>query len=149
MLARAATSALGALCIGLALAVVVVAAIGLLGTRASTKLGNSIASDELTTSTATGQLARGMDTAYATGEEAFLASEPAQQSRLVSSLYTSILPATDAQLSYFERLHAGDPPAEHADIEQFVRQWIAVRDLLSPTNVRAHPDATLASRLTA
>jgi diguanylate cyclase (GGDEF)-like protein len=149
MLARAATRALGALCIGLAFVVVVVAAIGVLGTRASTKLGNSIASDELVTSTATGQLAQDMDTAYATGEEAFLTSEPGQQSRLLGSLYTSILPATDAQLSYLEQLHADDPPAEHADIEQFVKQWIAVRDLLSPTTVQAHRDAPLASRLAA
>ncbi len=149
VLARAATSALGILCVGLAFVVVVVAATGILGTRASTSLGNSIASDALTTSTATGQLARDMDTAYATGEEAFLTSEPARQSRLLGSLYTSILPATDIQLSYLERLHAGDPPAEHAEIEQFVRQWIAVRDLLSPANVTAHPDATLASRLAA
>jgi hypothetical protein len=84
-----------------------------------------------------------MDAAYAAGEEAFLASEPGQQSRLLGSLYTSILPATDTQLAYLERLHADDSPAEHADIERFVRQWNAVRDLLSPTNVTAHPDATL------
>src|SRR5260370_39958831 len=119
MLARAATSALGALCIGLALAVVVVAAIGLLGTRASTKLGNSIASDELTTSTATGQLARGMDTAYATGEEAFLASEPAQQSRLAGSPYTRLLPTTDPPPSHPDRPHPRDPPAERPPTPPF------------------------------
>ena len=53
------------------------------------------------------------------------------------------------QLSYLERLHAGDSPAERAEIDQFVRQWIAVRDLLSPANVTGHPNATLASQLTA
>jgi diguanylate cyclase (GGDEF)-like protein len=129
--------------------VVAVAAIGILGNRSSTRLGNEISSDELTTSTVTGQLARDMDTAYATGEEAFLASEPAQRSRLLSSLYTSLLPAADAQLSSFERLHAGDLPAEHADVERFAGQWIVVRDLLSPTSVAAQPAATLAVRLTA
>ena len=137
-LARAATSSLGILYAGLALVAVAVAVIGILGTRASTNLGNSIASDELTTSTATGQLARDMDAAYATGEEAFLASGTARQSQLLGLLYTSILPAADTQLSYLERLHAGDPPAEHADIEQFAGQWITVRDLLSPAAVAAH-----------
>ena len=148
-LARAATSSLGILYAGLALVAVAVAVIGILGTRASTNLGNSIASDELTTSTATGQLARDMDAAYATGEEAFLASGTARQSQLLGLLYTSILPAADTQLSYLERLHAGDPPAEHADIEQFAGQWITVRDLLSPVNMTAHPDTALASRLAA
>src|SRR5260370_41424750 len=99
MLARAATSALGALCISLALVVVVVAAIGILGPRASTKLGNSLASDELTTSTVTGQLARDMDAAYATGEEAFLASDLFFNDTATTEIYTSILPATDTQLS--------------------------------------------------
>jgi diguanylate cyclase (GGDEF)-like protein len=127
----------------------VVAVIGILGIRASTNLGHSIASDELTTSTTTGQLARDMDAAYATGEEAFLATSPARQSRFLGLLYTSILPAADTQLSYLERLHAGDPPAEHADIAQFARQWITVRDLLSPASMTAHPDPALAAQLTA
>src|ERR1700689_1387887 len=98
-LATAATSSLGILYAGLALFAAAVAVIGILGTRASTNLGNSIASDELTTSTATGQLARDMDAAYATGEEAFLASGTARQSQLLGLLYTSILPAADTQLS--------------------------------------------------
>ena len=56
-----------------------------------------------------------MDTAYSTGEEAFLASRSAQQSQLLRLLFTSILPAADTQLSDLERLHAGDSAAEHAD----------------------------------
>jgi diguanylate cyclase (GGDEF)-like protein len=149
VLARAAISSLGALGIGLAVVVVALAVIGITGTRASTRLGNSIASDELTTSTATGQLARDMDTAYATGEEAFLASGPVRQSQLFGSLYTRVLPAVDTQLAYIERLHANDPRHEHGDLEQFVGQWITVRNLLSPVNVTLHPAPALASRLTA
>src|ERR1700722_2473536 len=105
MFARAASSSLVMLYIGLILAVVIVAAIGILGTRATT-LENLTANDELATSTATSQLAREMATAYATGEEAFLVPEPALRSQLLGSLYTSILPATDMQLTDFERLHA-------------------------------------------
>ena len=148
-LARAAASSLIILCLGLALVVVCVAAVGIVGTRSATRLGNETASDELTTSTATGQLARTMDSAYAAGEAAFLAPGRADRSRLLGFLYSSRLPATDAQLYSLERLHAGDPPAERAGIERLVRQWIAVRDLLSPTSVTAHPDATLAARLAA
>jgi len=135
------------LCAGLALVTVVVAVIGILGTRESTGLGKTIANDELTTSSVTGQLARDMDTAYVTGEEAFLASGAARQAQLLGLLYTRILPATDSELAYVERLHAGDPPAEHADIEEFAGQWMAVRDLLSPVNVTSHPDPGLAGRL--
>jgi diguanylate cyclase (GGDEF)-like protein len=148
-LARGATTSLVALCIGLTLVVLAVAAIGVLGTRASTKLGNSISSDELTTSVATAQLARDMDAAYATGEQIFLASGPAGRSRLLGLLYTSILPEVDAQLSYFEQLHAGDPPAEYADVEEFVGQWVVVRDLLSPTNVTVRSGAAGGAKLTA
>ena len=128
---------------------VCVAAIGIAGTHSATRLGNEIASDELTTSTVTGQLTRDMDTAYATGEAAFLASGRAQRTRLLGLLYSSVLPAADARLSSLERLHAHDPAAERAGIERLVRQWVAVRDLLSPASVAAHPAATLASRLTA
>ena len=77
-LARVATSSLVALCVGLSLVVVAVAAIGILGAHWSTLLGKQIASDELATSTATGELARNMDTAYVTGEEAFLTANPAR-----------------------------------------------------------------------
>ena len=135
------------MCIGLAFVVVCVAVIGIEGTRSATSLGNETASDELTTSTATGQLARAMDSAYATGETAFLTPGLAERSRLLGFLYSSRLPAADAQLYSVERLHAGDPPAELAGIERLGRQWAAVRDLLSPTSVAAHPTATLAAHL--
>ena len=131
-LAKAAASSLVALCTGLAFVVVCVAVIGVLETHSATRVGNEIASDELTTSTATGQLARDVGTAYATGQAAFLASGPAERSRLLGSLYTRLLPAADAQLAVLVRLHAGDSAAERAGIERFARQWVAVRDLLSP-----------------
>ena len=147
-LAKAAASSLIALCVGLAFVVVCVAAIGVLGTQSSAKLGNDIASDELTTSTVTGQLARDMDAAYAAGEAAFLATGAGERSRLFGALYTSLLPAADARLAVLVRLHASDPPAEHAGIERLVRQWVAVRDLLSPATVAARPAPALAARLT-
>ena len=83
----------------LALVVVAVAAIGILGTRSAARQGNTIAGDELTTAVVTGQLARDMDAAYATGEAALRAADPATRSRLLGTLYTSLLPAVDAQLS--------------------------------------------------
>jgi diguanylate cyclase (GGDEF)-like protein len=147
-LARAATLSLMMLGTGLTLVVLAVAAVGIWGTRASTALGNSIASDELTTAVTTGQLARDMDEAYATGEQALLTSRPGQQSRLLGQLYTSTLPAVDAELSLFEQLHEDDPPAEHADIQEFVGQWLTVRDLLNPANVTTHSAAALAAQLT-
>jgi len=138
-LARAATSSLVALCLALAVAVVAVAAIGILTTRSAASLGNTLADDELTTSTVTAQLARSIDAAYAAGAQAALAAQPAQRSRLLGSLYTSLLPAVDAQLFTLEQLHANDPPAEHADIQLFIGQWTAVRDLLSPPDLTVQP----------
>ena len=121
-LAKAATSSLVALCAALVLVVVAVAAIGTLGTRSAAGRGNAIAGEDLTTSVVTGQLARNMDAAYAAGEAAVQATDPAMRSRLLGSLYTSLLPALDAQLFSVERLHAGDPPAEHADLELLIRE---------------------------
>ena len=146
-LARGAIRSLRVQSAGLGLVVVVVAVLGVLGTQASARLGNEISSDELTTSTATGQLARDMDTTYATSERAFLVSGTAERSRLLASLYDSMLPATDAQLAYLGRLHTGDAAAERAEFEQFVRQWTTLRDLLSPTGPTARPDPELAARL--
>ena len=48
-------------------------------------------------------------------------------------------PRIDAQLFSLQQLHAGDPPAERADLELFIRQWTAVRDLLSPADLIAPP----------
>ena len=62
-----------------------------------------------------------------------------ERSRRFGTLYTSLLPAADSRLTALVRLHAGDPPAEHAGIERLVRQWVAVRDLLSPATVAARP----------
>ena len=138
-----------ALCIGLSLVVIAVAAIGILGARSLTTDGKQIASNELATSTATGELARNMDTAYVDGEKAFLTANPAIRSRLFDSLYATLLPATDDEVTNLVRLHASDPPAELTDIRRFVRQWLAVRDLLSPTSVATHPMAGLAASLTA
>jgi diguanylate cyclase (GGDEF)-like protein len=146
-LARVATRSLIALCVGLSLVVVAVAAIGILGARSSTTLGKQVANNELATSTATGELARNMDTAYVDGEEAFLTANPAIRTRLFDVLYASLLPATDDEVTDLVRLHASDPPAELADIRRFVRQWLAVRDLLSPTSVATHPMASLGANL--
>jgi diguanylate cyclase (GGDEF)-like protein len=148
-LARVATSSLVALCVGLSLVVVAVAAIGILGAHSSTILGKQIASDELATSTATAELARNMDTSYVTGEEAFLTANSAVRSHLLDYLYTTLLPATDDEVTNLVRLHANDPPAERSDIQRFVRQWLAVRDELSPTSVATHPMASLAAGLSA
>lgn len=148
-LASVAISSLAALCGGLALVVVAVAAIGIAGIRSSATLARDVSSDELATSTATGQVALDMDTAYATGLAAFLTPGTAQRAQLLDLLYMSLLPAADTQLSVLERLHAGDPPAERSDVELFARQWTAVRDLLSPADVAAGQAAVLAARLRA
>ena len=146
-LAKVATRSIATLCVALSVAVIAVAAIGIFGANSSTTLGKQIAGDELATSTATGELARDMDTAYATGLEAFLTSSPALRAQLLGWLYTTLLPNTDAQMATFQRLHATDPPAEHADVERFVGQWMTVRSLLSPTNVATHQAAALAGGL--
>ena len=146
-LARAAAGSLALLCAALALVAVAVAAIGIAGTRSAASQGNVIADDELITAVVTGQLARDIDAAYAAGQAAVLTTDEAERTRLLGTLYTSLLPAVDARLFALERLHAADPPAERADIALFVRQWTAVRDRLSPPALTS--GAAAAGRLTA
>ncbi len=131
------------------LLVVAVAAIGILGIRSATYQGKVIAGGELDTAVATNQMAREMDAAYATGEGALRAADPATRSRLLGTLDTSLLPGIDAELFSLQQLHAGDPPAERADLALFIRQWTAVRDLLGPADLMAPPAAALAAQLTA
>ena len=140
-LARAAAGSLVLLCVALALVVVAVAAIGISGTRSAASQGNAIAADELTTAVVTGQLARDIDAAYAAGQAAVLTTDRAgdERTRLLGTLYTSLLPAVDARLISLEQLHAADSPAERAGIALFIRQWTAVRGLLSPPTL-AGPD---------
>ncbi len=143
-IAKAASSSLVMGCMALALVVIAIAAIGIAGTRAASGLGNTIAGDELTTSTTTGQLARNMDAAYATGEAALTTAAPATRASQLGRLYTSLFPTIDAELFTLQRLHADDPAIEHNDIELFLQQWNKVRDLLSPpamTGIQAEPGA--------
>jgi len=148
-LARAATGSLVALCVALALVAGAVAAIGILSTRSAVSQGNTIAGDELKSATVTGQLAREMDAAYTAGQEILEATQPAQRNPMLDSLYTSLLPAVDAQLFSLEQLHAADPPAELAEFKLFIRQWNTVRDLLNPAALTAQPAAAQTARLTA
>jgi diguanylate cyclase (GGDEF)-like protein len=148
-LAKTATRALVALCLAFALVVTAVAALGILGTSTATGQGNGIAGDELTTAVMTGQLARSMDAAYAAGLAAARAL-PAERSRLLASLYATLLPAADAKLLSLEQLHTADPPDGRADFKLFTRQWDAVRSLLSqPGPASPAASADLAGRLTA
>ena len=148
-LARAATRSLVALGVALALVVAAMAALGILATHSAVDVGNTIASDELATPVATGRLARTIDAAYAAGQAAVVATQPAQRSRLLGSLYTSLLPAVDAELFSLQQLHTDDSPDEQAGFELFIRQWTAVRDLLGRLDLTAQPPATLAAQLTA
>jgi diguanylate cyclase (GGDEF)-like protein len=129
--------------------VVAVATIGILGIRSATHGENVVAGGELDTAVTTNQLAREIDAAYAAGEAVVQADDPATRSRLLGTLYTSLLPGVDAQLFALQQLHAGDPPAERADLALFIRQWDTVRDLLTPQGLTARPPAALAGQLAA
>jgi diguanylate cyclase (GGDEF)-like protein len=127
------------------LLVTAVAAIGILGIRSATQAGKVIAGGQLDTAVVTNQLARQMDAAYATGEAALRTADPATRSQFLGTIDASLLPGIDAQLSSLQQLHAGDPPAELADLALFVRQWNVVRDRLSAPGLTAQPPAVLAA----
>ena len=137
-------SSLFALGVALALAVAVVAALGIASTRSAEARGSAIADNELTSAVLTGQLAQSMDAAYQAGQAAIQAG-PAMRSDLLTSLYTSLLPRVDGRIVKLDQLHASDPPAELAYIESFGRQWAAVRNLLSPEYMSVPAGSTAAT----
>jgi diguanylate cyclase (GGDEF)-like protein len=149
-IAKAASSSLALSCIALGLVVIAMAVIGIAGTREAASLGDTIAGDELTTSTTTGQLARNMDAAYATGEAALTTTVPATRASQLGELYTSLFPTIDAEISTLVGLHADDPLGEQNDVQLFLRQWDEVRDLLSPPDTtETGPNLALAAQVTA
>ncbi len=148
-IARTAISSLVVLSTTLILVISVIAVIGALGARSSTQRANAIAQDELATSTVTSLLGHDIVTAYTTGEQACLASRQAVRSRLFGSLYSSQLPDIDSDFDTLGDLHEDDPPAERADYQRFVGQWLRLRNLFSPANVSATALAALAARMTA
>jgi diguanylate cyclase (GGDEF)-like protein len=108
-----------------------------------------VTGEDLATSTATGELTHDMGTAYADGERAFLAAVPGQREQLLAVIYDSVLPATGSQLTVVAQLHAADPSAERADFQLLVRQWDAVRDILTSADVSPQMPAGLPARLAA
>jgi diguanylate cyclase (GGDEF)-like protein len=149
-LSQRATAALVGICLFFAVIVVGVGVTGVIGVRAATHTGKSVTDDELDTSTATAQVGRSMDMAYAAGEEALLTVSPEQRSTLAADLYSQLVPTADRQLADLRRLHAADPPGELADVNLFAAQWTTVRGRLNPTLITASNDrAVLAGRLTA
>src|SRR3984957_13773996 len=131
-LSQRASTALAAICVTFVVLIAATGIIGIAGVNSATRGGNSIAGDELTTSTTSAQLIQSMDAVYVAGEEALGSSSPVIRLAMTTSLYFSLLPTVDAQLETLERLHALDTAAEFKDIQLFARQWKTVRSLLSP-----------------
>ncbi|MCU1489349.1 MAG: Diguanylate cyclase protein [Acidimicrobiaceae bacterium] len=148
-LSQRATTALAVVCVAFALIIALVGVAGIIGVRSATNAGNSVTSDELLTSTSTGQLGRSVGSAYATGEEALLSSNSGQRSRMEADLYARLIPQVDSQMSALQRLHARDPAAERKDISLLLRQWTSVRDLLSPSLALTGSRVAIANRLAA
>jgi diguanylate cyclase (GGDEF)-like protein len=148
-LSQRASTALAAICVTFVVLIAATGIIGIAGVNSATRGGNSIAGDELTTSTTTAQLIHSMDAVYVAGEEALGSSSPVIRLAMTTSLYSSLLPTVDAQLETLERLHALDTTAEFKDIQLFARQWKTVRNLLSPSStlggVRTTTPAELAT----
>jgi diguanylate cyclase (GGDEF)-like protein len=143
-LAQRAVIALTVACALFGLLITAVGVVGMVTMHQATDRGNAIAGDELLTSSTTAQMGLSLNAAYVAGESALLSPDPARRSRLISELYTALLPAADADLAELVRLHADDPADELADVDTFASQWAAVRNLLAPTALQ-HATATTGS----
>src|SRR5580698_4122417 len=95
-------------CLLFAVVAIAIGAVGILGVTSATRTANSIASDELTTATATAQLAHEVDVAYSTGVGLLLSPDPAERSRLATTLYDQAVPAVESGLANIEQIHADD-----------------------------------------
>ncbi|MEP7179141.1 MAG: GGDEF domain-containing protein [Pseudonocardiales bacterium] len=138
-------------CLLFALAVAAVGAVGVLGVRSATSAAKSLTNDELTTSTVTGHLAHDLDRAYSSGQAMLLTTDPARRAAYAASLYNDAIPSVEAGLAALQQVHADDGPAELSDVTQLVRQWTALRQILTTrtSSTAAAADQPLADRLSA
>ena len=116
-------------------------ALGILGIRSAVQQGGVIAGGELTTARADGPAGpeHGHGVRHRRGR--LEAADPAEAVPAARVAGRSLLPAIDAQVFSLEQLHTGDgtASAEYADLKLFIRQWTAVRDLLSRADLTAQP----------
>src|SRR5450631_389336 len=125
--------------------------VGIIGVRSATANGAEIASDELTTATATAELSRRLGDAYSTSQALMLSADPAARAQLASTLYDRVIPAVDAGLADLTRLHVADSADELADLTQLANQWTTARSLLNPVGaaLTAVPDPLTSAQLSA
>ena len=141
-----ATASLLVTCLLMSLAVLVVGCVGINGVRGARATDVQIARDELGTSQVTMRLSRSADTALVQGQAMLLDPRPANRARLAAQLQNSTIPVVDVAVGDLVRVHAGDAPAERADIATLADQWAAMRTVI---NVGAtQPPVAAADELT-
>jgi diguanylate cyclase (GGDEF)-like protein len=138
-------------CVFFAAIAAVIGALGIAGVHSATVTGKQIAHDELATATITAQVGRDIDAVYASGQEMALTRDRARRAQLVTTLDDDQIPTTEAGLAGLQRIHETDGPAEKADIDHLVGQWVALRNQITQagSGQGSAPDSGLAARLSA
>lgn len=149
-LASRVTSGVAYACFAFALAVLIVGALGMWGVQSAIDVGRDLNRDELRSAVITSRLGLQFDAVYANGQR-LAQSHPSNRGQLATTLYDYQIPAVEAQLASFKRIHEGDVGAEKADITKLVGQWAALRGVLNPggSTLRGLRDSGLDARLTA
>jgi diguanylate cyclase (GGDEF)-like protein len=92
--------------------------------------------DNIVTTQATSTLGAGVYEAEETAFRALLAADPHGRSRLIDELNEETVPAVDGAIGTLRALHAADPPAERARVEELATGWVAFKGLVQSGALR-------------
>jgi diguanylate cyclase (GGDEF)-like protein len=134
-------------CVFFAIVVALVGVAGVVGVRSATRAGNDVAHDELNTASVTAQLNHQLDTTYADGVQLALSTTTVQRTTVSDSLSNQQIPAVEAAIANLQRVHESDSGAEKADIAKAVRQWVALRTVLTSATTQPVGDVNFLTQL--
>jgi diguanylate cyclase (GGDEF)-like protein len=109
----------------LSASLVAVGVLGLRGLQDVQHANDQVFADNLLTAEATSRLALDLANAERIGLESTAANNAAQIDRLRAELDLIAVPQVNSDIARFQRLHAGDPPAERAALRRVPSGWMA------------------------
>lgn len=114
-----------------AIALVGVAAAGAWGLGQTATAANKLYGDHLQTAQVTAALAQNLDDAYEIAQSLLLATTVGDRRQLTRQLFATQIPNVEVSLAELQKLHANDPSAERALVQQLVTGWGQFRALWS------------------
>lgn len=117
-------------CLFFAVVAIVLGGVGIAGVSAARNLGNSIAGEQLASTTISLDLQRALKDARSSSQMLMLPRSATDDRELRSKLFQQAIPSVEARLADLRNIHEVDSADERADIAALTGHWTAVRRLI-------------------